>query len=202
MTKQLAVWVTTRLVDRKIVLQKDKAVVLYGMEVAMATVIGIALIILVSILGNLPWAWLFFLISFVPLRRTAGGYHANTHRQCYLVFTLAFALCVSIERIGVVTNLVFLIGILISTVIVIWLSPIIPQNKPLKADRKRRNRHISIWLMVCNSLIVLVVAVGGFDLKHMHFYYYGVLTAVLSLAAAEIKNKNDKGENRNEREST
>lgn len=187
MTKRLAVWATTRLVDREIVRQKDQAVVLYGLEVTIATVIGVVLIILVSILGDIPWAWLFFLLSFVPLRRTAGGYHANTHRQCYLVFTLAFALCVSIERIGVVTNLIFLIGILVSTVIVILVSPIIPENKPLKSDRKRRNRHISIGLMVCNSLIALVVAAGGFDLKYIHFYYYGVLTAVLFLIAAGIK---------------
>lgn len=202
MTKQLAVWVTTRLVDRDVVLQKDRAIVLYGLEVTIATVIGVVLIILVSILGDLPWAWLFFLLSFVPLRRTAGGFHANTHRQCYLVFTLAFTLCISIERMGIFTNLMFLVGILASTVIVVLLSPIIPPNKPLKADRKRRNRCISIWLMVCNCLLALVSSVGGFDLEYMRFYYYGVLTAALSLVAAEIKKKNYKGENQNERESS
>ena len=194
MTKRLAVWATTRLADQGVVQQKDRAVVLYGMEVTIATVIGVVLIILVSILGNLPWAWLFFLLSFVPLRRTAGGYHANTHWQCYLVFTLAFALCVLIERIDIVTNLMFLGGVLAATAIVVWLSPIIPPNKPLKADRKRRNRCISIWLMVCNCLIALVSAIGGFELEYMCFYYYGVLTAALSLVAAEIKNKNYKGE--------
>ena len=195
MTKQLAVWATTRLADQGVVQQKDRAVVLYGMEVTIATVIGVVLIILVSILGDLPWAWLFFLLSFVPLRRTAGGYHANTHWQCYLVFTLTFALCVLIERMGIVTNLIFLVGILASTVIVLFLSPIIPPNKPLKADGKRRNRCISIWLMVCDCLLALVSFFCGFDLEYMSFYYYGVLTAVLSLAAAEIKNKKYKGEN-------
>lgn len=200
MTKRLAEICTDYIIGRNAAAESKYAVLVYGLEVLIATVVGVALIAIISIVFGQPLAWIFFLLSFVPLRRTAGGYHADSHRQCYLIFTTMFIVSILIERFCSVDNRGLLVGNALSMVIIYFLSPVSPENKPMKEPQRRHNRMLSVWIMICNILVALVVVIRRIEFQYMHIYFYGVLAASLSLVAVEIKRKMKRGEKRNERQ--
>lgn len=200
MTKRLAEICTDYLICRDAAAESKRAVLVYGLEVLIATVIGVAMIAVLSLSFGQPLAWLFFLLAFVPLRRTAGGYHADSHRQCYLIFTIVFIASILIERFCSVDNSALLAGNVLSMGIIWFLSPVPSENKPMKEMQRRHNRRLSIGIMICNVLIALVVVIRKIEFQYMHIYFYGVLAASLSLVAVEIERKIKRGEKRNEKQ--
>lgn len=188
MTKRLAEICTDYLICRDAAEESKRAVLVYGLEVLIATVIGVTLIAVISLVFGQPLAWLFFLLAFVPLRRTAGGYHADTHFSCYLVFAAAFSVCLAIEKLATVSPVLFCVFVAMSFVLILILSPCVPDNKPLSKQRWHRNRQISVFLGATDLFLAILFLLLSIDSSILHYYYYGVLTAAVSLVAAKIKN--------------
>lgn len=187
MTKRLAEICTDYLICRDAAEESKRAVLVYGLEVLIATVIGVTLIAVISLVFGQPLAWLFFLLAFVPLRRTAGGYHADTHFSCYLVFASAFAVCLVVEKFANVSSVLRVMFVAISFVVILLLSPCVPDNKPLSTQKRYRNRQISVFLGATDLFLAKLFLLLNIDLSILHYHYYGVLTAAVSLVAAKIK---------------
>ena len=164
-----------------------RSVILYGMEILVSTIIGVGLILTISLLTCEPLAWTFFLLAFVPLRHTAGGYHASTHFQCYAVFCSIFSAGVALEKTQVTTNVAIVVMLCVSCVIICSFSPCVPENKPLSKKRIRQNRNISIVLVIVDAFIVVILLRTDMDKGWVHYYCWGVLSAAISLVAAKIK---------------
>lgn len=187
MTKRLAEMCTDYLICRDAAEESKRAVLVYGLEVLIATVIGVTLIAVISLVFGQPLAWLFFLLAFVPLRRTAGGYHADTHFSCYLVFASAFTVCLVIEKFANVSSVLLVMFVAISFVVILLLSPCVPDNKPLSTQKRYRNRQISVFLGATDLFLAILFLLLNIDSSILHYCYYGVLTAAVSLVAAKIK---------------
>ena len=188
MTKKIAtLWTDTiiRCDERQ---ESKRAIISYGMELLVSTIIGVGLILTVSLLAHEPLAWLFFLFAFVPLRHTAGGYHANTHFQCYLVFTIAFLIGVILGKILVITNVAVVAIVCFSCVTVFAYSPCVPDNKPISSENRKKNRELSMVIISLNSLIAIIFFCRNINISLFNYYFGGVLSASLSLVAARIKN--------------
>lgn len=202
MTRWFAEVCTDYMIQADALPKSKRAVLLYGMEVLIATVIGVVSIAIISFLFGEPWAWLFFLLAFVPLRRTAGGYHADTHLVCYIVFAASFAICLGIEKSGIVSEMAFVVMMAISLGLVLLYSPCVPNNKQLDKRKQKHNRLFSVIIGVSAFVIALLLHLNQLDLFVVHYFYYGVLSASISLLAAKIKTRIQKGERENERESS
>lgn len=187
MTKRLAEMCTDYLIGRNAAAESKRAVLVYGLEVLIATVIGVAMIAVLSLAFGQPLAWLFFLLAFVPLRRTAGGYHADTHFSCYLVFASAFAVCLVAEKFANGASVLLVMFVAISFVVILLLSPCVPDNKPLSTQKRYRNRQISVFLGATDLFLAILFLLLNIDSSFLHYCYYGVLTAAVSLVAAKIK---------------
>lgn len=70
----------------------NEAVLCYGCELIITSLIGLLILIGLSVLIGHPLAWIFFVIGFAPHRTSAGGYHADTHMRCYTVTSAMFLL--------------------------------------------------------------------------------------------------------------
>lgn len=188
MTKRIATQWTDAIIRCDEKQASRRAVILYGMELLISTFIGIGLIAVISLLAHETLAWVFFLLAFAPLRHTAGGFHANTHFQCYMVFSGVFTLVIVLEKtLLITTNIIWVITI-ISTFIVCALAPCVPNNKPINEEGRKRNRKFScilIWIDFLSSTTILLTRI---DRIILHYYYWGVLSAAVSLVVAKIKN--------------
>lgn len=189
MLYKMALKLSGALADRGIFSPEDIVVYSYGLELLMSTAINILLIVIISFVFMEPLSWLFFLLPFIPLRITAGGYHAKTHLRCCITFAGAYTvlLLAGILTAELVTP-VTLIGVSVVCLLInLLLSPVPAANKPLEEQEKRRNRRRSL---VIASLSLLVTAfslfAGGALTMLFIFFTLGQLGAAVSLIVAKI----------------
>ena len=90
MIKKAAAGYTGWLCANGIVAPEKNKIYAYGMELVLSGLVNVLSVLLISILLFHPVDGLLFLAAFIPLRTTAGGYHANSHLSCNLVFLGTF----------------------------------------------------------------------------------------------------------------
>ena len=64
---------------------EDKGIYVFGIYQTMVSALEILLMLVTGILCGVGWQCVIFLVSFVVLRRYAGGYHASTLPRCVLM---------------------------------------------------------------------------------------------------------------------
>ena len=64
----------------------------YGIEVALSSLLNLAIIIIIGIISMHIIESLIFLIVFIFVRQVTGGYHADTYFKCNLYLCLSFVL--------------------------------------------------------------------------------------------------------------
>ena len=133
-----------------IIQEERKNVYAYGLELLLASVLGVALLIILSILLKKPFMWILYLLAFIPFRLNAGGYHAKSHFRCIVTFSSLYAALIIISHlIPPVRFFPFIISVL-CIILVLIFAPIETINNPLNAGRTHICRRNSIILSVFN----------------------------------------------------
>lgn len=166
----------------------NEAVLRYGCELILTSIIGLLIMIGLSVLIGHPLVWVFFIMGFAPLRTSAGGYHADSHIRCYAVTSVMFLM-------GVLTayeirwgHFTYLAVSLFAAIMVGFLAPVEAMNKPLSAKRYRLNRNRSLILTFINCVIAVVFAMLELVSEEANMYYAGIFFASTSLIMGKIKN--------------
>lgn len=192
MIKKAAVWSTSWLCANGIVEPEKDKIYAYGMELVLSGLVNVLSVLLISILLFHPSDGLLFLAAFIPLRTTAGGYHAKSHLSCNLVFLGTF---IVLESLGYwlqkyCTVSLYLAIAVISLVTLLILSPSEAKNKPLTPERRRRNRRRSLILGGLNLVIGIILMWGlQAPVPWCTSYYLGVIAASVSMWATQIKGR-------------
>jgi len=177
------VWATGGVIN-----QEDVEIYEYGLQLLISSVINILVIAAVSIVFRLPYAWIPFIAAFIPLRTTAGGYHASTHLLCILSFTVSFTVLLALIQTMpfLCSEIYFGACATISLIAVLVLSPVQASNKPLTARETARNRRKSIIIAAC-FLVPAVLSYFWPLLKCKYFlsFYNGELAAAISLVVGD-----------------
>lgn len=136
---------------------EEKAVYQYGIELVLSILINLCCLILISIVVGQALAWVFYLLSFVPLRTAGGGYHAPTHATCILITSGMFcgALLLSLRLPDASAPMFCGVTAVFSLVIFGRLAPVAAANKPLTEGEVSWNRKISRLLVCVVSALVL-----------------------------------------------
>lgn len=161
----------------------------YGLELLLSALITILFMVIISFVFSRPFAWLCFLISFIPLRATAGGYHCKTHFRCILLSTFVFVILNLLYSKFIICPLKewAVVCCLFNTTTVLLLSPVQTTNKPLNTLEIKQNKKRAILI----SAILLTVSCLSllFNLGYKYsFLMLGVLFAAISQIAGEIRN--------------
>lgn len=160
----------------------------YGLELLLAAILNILLIILVAFFLHFPYAWIFFLSAFIPLRVTAGGYHAGTHFRCTVVCLVAFILTIALATyiLDTYRPVVSIISCLFNLATIICLSPVQAVQKPLTPNERRINRKRSLALAF---LFCWVSLLGQYRrlASAILFFSFGVFAAAISQIAGKIQ---------------
>jgi accessory gene regulator B len=191
MTQSAAVYLSKKLIKYGVIAENQLQIYAYGLELVLSTIVNLISVLLLSLIFLDPLSGAFFLLAFIPLRTTAGGYHAKTHWGCGLVFIVAFtASLLLIHFIGaalLVKTIPFIS--IFSFFIVIWLSPVEAKNKPLTDKQRKQNRTRSIFIAAINLLLAFIVYLLPqlVLINTIACYYLGIGTATVSIVAVQIQ---------------
>ncbi|OFV69284.1 accessory gene regulator protein B [Acetobacterium wieringae] len=124
-------------------------------------ILNVATIIGIGIVLNMVWESIIFLLTFVPLRFNAGGYHAKTQLRCYLYSVAMITATLMGIKIIPWTGIICIALTLFVGTIIFFLAPVEAANKPLgqveKAVYKKRTRFT---LVVFVFLVLLFCYIG------------------------------------------
>ena len=167
----------------------DVDVYAYGFELMISTAVNIACVIVISVLFSAPLSWIFFLLPFIPLRMTAGGYHAKTHLGCCAVFCVAYtALLLPAVFLTASMTPALLTGIsALNLIAVLLLSPMAAAGKPLDEKSRAANRRRSVLFAAAALAVTAVSFLAGPGLMRLFIHFaMGQAGAAVSLVVAKI----------------
>ena len=161
----------------------------YGLELFLSTAVNLAVMICLSAAVGHPWYFAPYLAAFIPLRLTAGGYHAKHHWGCILFNAVTYFAGLFIEdslQAETIEQLC-IIESRASLVTLAFLAPASAPNKPLTAEEKKRNR----WVFLSISVLLLALCQLLYRVQMLRFgwcqqLFFGQLMASVYLVLGKL----------------
>lgn len=122
-------------------------------------IVNIITIIVIGILFDRVLESIIFIISYEPIRSYAGGYDAGNNLNCY-IFSLAVTIIamISIKYIPS-SNYIILFLVIISSFIVVLLSPVEDINNFSNKEKAKKYKIISKMMCILELAIVLMLLI-------------------------------------------
>jgi len=145
------------LISIGVVPSEDRALYQFGLNQGVIMIINALSALLIGLILGMLWQSIVLMLSYIPIRSYAGGYHANTQMKCYwLSNAVIFAVLVGIKLIPW-NGYIFSTMSLFAAVVVFWLAPVEDLNKPLRQIEiviYRRRARIIFVLLLCIAFLL------------------------------------------------
>lgn len=189
MFQQVSLATAKRMVSDQIIRENQITIYTYGLELVFSSLAGILALVFVSFLGGKPFWWLPYLVGFIPLRLTGGGYHAGSHRNCIALFTVFYTINLSFFSFFIIPKGTWAIICTVNVLILYVFSPVEAKNKPLHVVKRKKNRKRSLLLGMLNlsvavSLLILQSSIPSW----LILYFAGSTMACVSIMLAVVIN--------------
>jgi len=145
--------ISDSLVRAGVIERKDQNIYSYGIQQGIVSLLNIITTLVIGAIVHAFYQSIVFIVAYIPLRHFAGGYHAKTQFRCY-VFSIFYvsSLLLAITKLYV-SDLTQAIMFIISSIIIICISPVEACTKPLDSIEVKlyKNRACFIWM--CEALV-------------------------------------------------
>lgn len=145
--------------------KSEKTTYEYAYTILIEECINIAIAFIIAIVFRNTMLVFCFLCSYIPLRRFAGGYHADDGFLCGIVSAILIIILCLLSKSGVdnlIQNSKYII-LIICQVCIFTLAPVDTANKRLDEYEKQKNRKIVAKILIVQMLSVFVGAVWNSD---------------------------------------
>lgn len=152
--------VTNYLICKRVIKDENREIYQYGFEQIFTTLLNAATMLLFGIAFGEIYQCIVLTVSFMALRSYSGGYHASTSLRCYILTVMSISAALSIMKFIAVNRFICLGLLVLSSVIILLLSPIGTKNKPLDEIEKiiYRKKTIIVWSVeTCAALVFIVL---------------------------------------------
>lgn len=129
----------------------------YAIYIILSSAFHMATVIVLGLVFNLLTESLVFYLSFIVIRKFAGGYHAKTPTRCYIIsiITIVLMLCIIkwiliINYLSIYYSLFF--SELVCVLILCFLSPLDTENKLLNGKERTIYKIVSCVTSIAISL--------------------------------------------------
>lgn len=158
--------ITNYLICKKVIKDDDREIYQYGFGQVFSSLLNIATMLLLGIILGKIYQSLVLILSFMAIRSYSGGYHANTPLHCYLLTVMSISSALSIMKFITIDRFICLGLLVLSSLIIITLSPIGTANKPLDEIEKiiYRKKTIIVWSVETCVAIVFIIL----DITEIH----------------------------------
>jgi len=146
-----------RLVKKKIISEKEIEIYQFGIECFIMKACHIISYFIIAICFHMVLELLIFLMTFMPLRVYAGGYHANTPVKCYIVscFAVLSAMCLIYLMPTQIIQYSIRMALVVSFVLLI-IVPVESRNKPLdEAEKIYYKRKAGIIIIIELGMVII-----------------------------------------------
>jgi accessory gene regulator B len=170
--------------------EEQAEIVRYGLELFFLKVFFFAATIIIGILMGSFLESIIFTALLSGIRTMAGGFHANTRTQCFIMSMLTFACVLMILKLVAVYNIILIPLTVLAVIssIVIWkFAPIDTENKPLEDDEIAVFRKKARVMLVIEIFISVVAYCIGFVTVACSALLALIVTGILM--SAELLNK-------------
>lgn len=162
----------------------------YAIYIILSSAFHMATVIVLGLVFNLLTESLVFYLSFIAIRKFAGGYHAKTPVRCYL-FSFAsniIILCLVkwLSSINTLFIFIFIIFELLCVVLILLISPLDTENNPLTGQEKKMYRMLTSIITILIFIISSLCFFKGY-INIGSSMIYGVVMSALVLLMRKIQ---------------
>lgn len=162
----------------------------YAIYILLSSAFHIATVIVLGLVFNLLTESLVFYLSFIAIRKFAGGYHAKTPVRCYAfsVISSIIMLCLIkyANSVGNIFTYLLIIFELLCVVLIILMSPLDTENNPLNSYEKKWYKTLAVLISVCIFIISLFCVLT--ELRNIWYSLIcGVIMSTLVLLMRKVQ---------------
>ncbi|MCM1245202.1 MAG: accessory gene regulator B family protein [Roseburia sp.] len=160
MLERFAGRLTGRMLASQIIPEENVGLVSFGIVQGLRSIAEMFAVLITGFALGMFWQSMILLVTFIPLRIYAGGYHAKTPVQCAIMTWLLFL--GSLMWLRFVPGLIWrqMLVVLMAGVCIWICSPVEHENKPLEeyeiTKYKRRARVIYLTEAVLSTVLYAV----------------------------------------------
>lgn len=163
MIYRLSIWLTKWFINKGLLKEEDYDVYVYCLDSLLAKIVFYSVLCSVALVFDIIAITVFYYLSFITFRYTAGGYHAKTELGCsvlsWAVYAINMYLIIQISNASENTAIIVSVGnILFSILVALKYAPIDHFNKPVSQQKKMRLRKYCLsfqWLFVLLTILLL-----------------------------------------------
>lgn len=182
--KQLVV----HLEENQIIKSDDRELYVYGFNQGLTILLNLVTTLGIGLLFDSTVQLVVFMVAYIPLRSYAGGYHARTPLKCYMIsiiMLIAVSICL---RCIVLNHWWYWILVVLSIILIVFLSPVEDKNKPLDEIEATVYRKRAIIITMVEAVLSILFGILHISnlLSAMSFVFI-IMSAMLVVGC--VKNK-------------
>lgn len=154
MLTHLARRISSFFISNRTMREDERQIYDYCFEIMLSTILNFCSVMVIAIITKTVFLTLCFIVGFMIIRATAGGYHAETHMACFMILIVSYVIYLVI-LLNLSNNIISVLTIIIcviSTLLIIFLAPVEDHNKPLT---KAEVEVPAAYCYVCDKYYIL-----------------------------------------------
>ena len=174
--------ITDYMIAKNIIEEEMFDVYQYGFEIMISSAITMLSIMIIACIMDSPLIGILYFIISIPLKVTAGGYHAPTYGKCFLISNLeyiALSLTAKAFSASFMPYYGWIILLMVSAGYILLNCPVRNPNHPISEDVLLKNRRLTYLLLGIDTVVITLLYLLLQESYLLNF-------SVLSIAAIAI----------------
>lgn len=164
----------------------------YGIQILIINTIGVVISLILGLLMSSLFQTIVFLLSFTITRRYCGGYHTDALWKCLLTTSCMIILILLINRYFIFSKTICTFISISSIIIFAFFAPVENDNKPLENYFKKRNKIISLLILIIQCIIGYVLLL--FNIRIYKIVFISIMCISFFILISVLKERSKKNE--------
>jgi len=170
----------------EIITMQDKPLYLYGLYQGIIQLLNIIITFLIGFILDMPWHAVLFLLSYIPIRTYAGGFHAKTPSRCYISSIILVIAILLVMKEFLFSSFICIVGIIVSSIGIFLLAPVEDENKPFSEKEQIQFKKTTRTLLFAEIFFGIIALI--FDFKIIYTcIFMSFVTLLVMLVLGKIK---------------
>lgn len=188
MIHRFAECVVTYWENREILKSKNREVYVYGVDLAIYTILSTLGLLLIGWIGGYPIESTILIALYYALQSTGGGFHASTHLKCFI--SMAVGMILFLFSLHFHHFLPLYLGLALISSILLWYYPLILHpNKRHLAQRAQKCVFRSRCITLSCIALLLLSLLSKFQNSIIQTFSFALICGAISRATARIQHK-------------
>ena len=145
--------IAKKLHDNNAIRSEQYEICRFGLQQGLTITLNVVTILAIGIVTGETAKVIHFMVLYFPLRSNAGGYHARNAVMCYIYSIFIIIAIILALKYLVVPPIICVITFILSSAVILILSPVEDANKPLDNIEQKVYKKRTIKITLIESII-------------------------------------------------